>query len=135
MWRMLRENHDLRRLFVAQVISYLGDWFSFVALVGLIDDLTNSSFLVSMIVVSFSLPSFFASPIAGVVVDRFDRRRILIFVSLVQSVAALGLVLVGADTIWLAFVCQSVISVPPSVDSSRRRSVATPHSSSTRSRS
>ena len=110
MWRMLRENHDLRRLFVAQVISYLGDWFSFVALVGLIDDLTNSSFLVSMIVVSFSLPSFFASPIAGVVVDRFDRRRILIFVSLVQSVAALGLVLVGADTIWLAFVCQSIIS-------------------------
>lgn len=110
MWKMLRTNADMRRLFIAQVISYLGDWFSFVALVGLVDDLTDSSFLVSMIVVSFSLPSFIASPIAGVIVDRFDRRRILIVVSLVQSVAALGLVLVGADTIWLAFVCQSIIS-------------------------
>lgn len=110
MWSMLRRNADMRRLFVAQVVSYLGDWFSFVALVGLIDDLTDSSFLVSMVVVAFSLPSFLASPLAGVIVDRFDRRRVLVVVSLVQSVAALGLLGVGADTVWLAFVCQSAIS-------------------------
>lgn len=110
MLRMLRDNADMRRLFVAQVVSYLGDWFSFVALVGLIDDLTDSSFLVSMVVVSFSLPSFVASPLAGVIVDRFDRRRVLVIVSFVQAVAALGLLGVGADTVWLAFVCQSAIS-------------------------
>ena len=53
MWTMLRTNADLRRMFVAQVISYMGDWFSFVALLGLVKDLTDSNFLVSMVMVSF----------------------------------------------------------------------------------
>jgi len=107
---MLKTNADMRRVFMAQVISYLGDWFSFVAIIGLIDDLTGSKFLVSLVVVAFSLPSFLASPLAGSMTDRFDRRRILIFVSIIQVVAAFGLLLVGKDTVWLAFLAQSTIS-------------------------
>jgi MFS family permease len=110
MWKMLKTNADMRRVFMAQVISYLGDWFSFVAIIGLIDDLTGSKFLVSLVVVAFSLPSFLASPLAGSMTDRFDRRRILIFVSIIQVVAAIGLLLVGKDTVWLAFLAQSTIS-------------------------
>jgi len=110
MWKMLKTNADMRRVFMAQVISYLGDWFSFVAIIGLVDDLTGSKFLVSLVVVAFSLPSFLASPIAGSMTDRFDRRRILIFVSIIQVVAAFGLLLVGKDTVWLAFLTQSTIS-------------------------
>ena len=110
MLKMLRTNPDLRRIFIAQVISYLGDWFSFVALVGLVDDLTGSSFLVSLVIVSFSLPSFLASPIAGSMADRFDRRRILIFVSCIQAIAALGLLFVGSHTVWMAFLFQSTVS-------------------------
>lgn len=97
-------------MFGAQVISYLGDWFSFVAVVGLVDDLTSSNFLVSLVMVAFSLPSFIASPVAGPMVDRFDRRRILIAVSIVQALAALGMLLVGDGTVWLAFVFQSSVS-------------------------
>ena len=107
---MLRTNADIRRVFTAQVISYLGDWFSFVALVGLVKDLTDSNLLVSLVMVSFSLPSFFVSPLAGPMVDRFDRRRILIAVSMLQAVSALGLLLVGSGTVWLAFVFQSSVS-------------------------
>ena len=110
MWKMLKTNADMRRVFMAQVISYLGDWFSFVAIIGLVDDLSGSKFLISLVMVSFSLPSFLASPIAGSMVDRFDRRRILVFVSIIQAVAALGLLLVGKDTIWLAFLAQSSVS-------------------------
>ncbi len=110
MWRLLRSNADFRRMFGAQVISYLGDWFSFVAVVGLVDDLTGSNFLVSLVMVAFSLPSFIASPVAGPMVDRFDRRRILIAVSMVQALAALGMLLVGDGTVWLAFVFQSTVS-------------------------
>ena len=110
MWKMLKTNADMRRVFLAQVISYLGDWFSFVAILGLIDDLSGSKFLISLVMVAFSLPSFLASPIAGSMVDRFDRRRILVFVSIMQAVAALGLLLVGKDTIWLAFLSQSTVS-------------------------
>jgi MFS family permease len=110
MWKMLKTNADMRRVFMAQVISYLGDWFSFVAIIGLVDDLTGSKFLVSLVVVAFSLPSFLASPIAGSMTDRFDRRRILIFVSIIQVVAAFGLLLVDKGTVWLAFLAQSTIS-------------------------
>ena len=107
---MLKTNADMRRVFMAQVISYLGDWFSFVAIIGLVDDLTGSQFLISLVVVAFSLPSFLASPTAGSTGDRFARPRILVVGSGGQSVAALGLLLVGKDTIWLAFLAQSTVS-------------------------
>lgn len=110
MFSLLRRNRDIRLLFSAQVVSYLGDWFTFVALAGLVEDLTGSSFLVSMVLVAFSLPSFLMSPVAGPVADRFDRRRIVVVVSIGQAVAALGLLLVGEGTVWLAFVFQSVIT-------------------------
>ena len=110
MWRMLRENRDIRLLFVAQVVSYLGDWFTFVALAGMVEDATGSKFLVSLVMVAFSLPSFLASPVAGPAADRYDRKRLLVVVSLLQAVAAVGLVASDESRIWMVFVFQSAIS-------------------------
>ena len=111
MFSLLRRNRDVRLLFGSQVVSYLGDWFTFVALAGLVEDLTGSKFLVSLVMVSLSLPSFLMSPVAGSVADRFDRRRVVMAVSLAQSVAALGLLMVDSKgTVWLAFVFQSIIT-------------------------
>ncbi|MGA0863808.1 MAG: MFS transporter [Ilumatobacteraceae bacterium] len=110
MFSLLRRNRDIRLVFFAQVVSYLGDWFTFVALAGLVEDLTGSSFLVSLVLVAFSLPSFLMSPVAGPVADRFDRRKIVVVVSAGQAVAALALLLVDAGTVWLAFVAQSIIT-------------------------
>jgi MFS family permease len=107
---LLRRNRDIRLVFFAQVVSYLGDWFTFVALAGLVEDLTGSSFLVSLVLVAFSLPSFLMSPIAGPVADRLDRRKIVVVVSVGQAVAALALLLVDTGTVWLAFVAQSIIT-------------------------
>jgi MFS family permease len=106
----LRLRRDLRLLFVAQVVSYLGDWFSFVAVGGMVDDATGSTFLVSLVLVSFSLPSFLLSPIAGPVVDRFDRRRTMVMVSLAQTAAALGLLTASSSRVWPLFVAQAAIS-------------------------
>ncbi|MSO31640.1 MAG: MFS transporter [Ilumatobacteraceae bacterium] len=110
MLSLLRRNREIRLVFAAQVISYLGDWFTFVALAGLVEDLTGSKFLVSLVLVSFTLPAFFTSPIAGAMADRYDRRRIIIIVSLGQGAAALTMLLVTDSRVWLAFVAQSVIS-------------------------
>ena len=110
MWKLLRENRDIRLLFSAQVVSYLGDWFTFVALAGLVEDATGSKFLVSLVMVAFSLPSFLASPIAGPTADRYDRRKLLIGVSMLQAIAAFGLVTSNDSRIWLAFLFQSSIS-------------------------
>ncbi|MFZ4720963.1 MAG: MFS transporter [Ilumatobacteraceae bacterium] len=121
MLQMLRTNRDLRWLFVAQVVSFMGDWFTFVALAGMIKDATGSEFLVSLAYVSFSLPAFLASPVAGPVVDRYDRRQLLVGVSALQAVAALGLLTASTDRVWPLFVFQGTISamaafVKPAID-------------------
>jgi MFS family permease len=110
MLRVLRDNRDLRLLFVAQNLSFLGDWFTFVALAGLVQDVTESKLLVSLLLVAFSLPSFLASPIGGPAADRYDRRRLLVWISLAQAVAAACLLLAGESRIWIAFVAQAVIA-------------------------
>lgn len=65
MFSLLRRNRDIRLVFGAQVVSFLGDWFTFVAMAGLVEDATNSRFLVSLVLVSMTIPGLFMSPIAG----------------------------------------------------------------------
>ena len=97
-------------VFGAQIVSYLGDWFAFVALAGLVEDVTDSRFLVSLVLVSMTIPGLFMSPVAGSFADRFDRRRILIVVSILQAFAALLLLLHSAAGIWITFVAQCLIA-------------------------
>ena len=97
-------------VFGAQVVSYLGDWFAFVALAGLVEDVTDSRFLVSLVLVSMTIPGLFMSSIAGSFSDRFDRRKILIIVSILQAFAALLLLLHSAAGIWITFVAQCLIA-------------------------
>jgi MFS family permease len=97
-------------VFGAQVVSYLGDWFAFVALAGLVEDVTDSRFLVSLVLVSMTIPGLFMSPIAGSFADRFDRRKILIVVSILQAFAALLLLLHSIAGIWITFVAQCLIA-------------------------
>lgn len=110
MFSLLRRNRDLRLVFGAQVVSFMGDWFTFVALAGLVEDRTQSAFLVSLVLVSMTLPGLAMSPIAGSFADRFDRRRILIVISLLQAVSAIGLLLYGILGIWVTFVSQALIA-------------------------
>ncbi len=111
MLKLLRTNRDIRSLFIAQVISYGGDWFAYVAFVGLVQDLTDSPILVTLVYVAQSLPAFLMSPIVGPAADRFDRRRIIQIVSVFQALAAFGLLAVGsAGTLWFGFLCLCLIS-------------------------
>ena len=110
MFSLLRRNRNVRLVVLAQIINYLGDWFTIVALSGLVQDLTDSRFLVSVVMVSFTFPSFLMSPVAGPSVDRFDRKKILVVVSFVQAVAALGLLTVDAGRVWTAFLFQGIIA-------------------------
>jgi hypothetical protein len=128
---LLRTNRDIRLLFGAQVVSFLGDWFVFVALAGYVDDNTDSELLVSLVLVSVALPSFLASPLAGPVVDRADRQRLLVVVSLAQAVAASGLLLLSADRVWIAFLFQGTVAalaafVKPAVDAALPNLARTP---------
>jgi predicted MFS family arabinose efflux permease len=107
---LLRANRDLRLVFLAQVVSFFGDWFADVALLGLVLELTRSPFSASLVMVATMLPIFIVGPLAGPMVDTFDRRKLIMAVSAGQVVAALLLLGVNEQTVWLAFLARAVIA-------------------------
>ncbi|AMY12747.1 Putative bacilysin exporter BacE [Luteitalea pratensis] len=102
---LLLHNPQFRRLWIAQVVSQLGDWFNAVAVYALLLDLTGSATLVAAMMVVQLLPLALVGPLAGVIVDRMSRRTLMIGADLARAVLFAGLVFVrSADQIWLAFV-------------------------------
>jgi len=110
MWSLLRSNGAFRRLFIAQLVSYAGDWFATVAALGLLLDATGSDLLASVFWVAQTLPTFIMGPIAGPMADRFDRRRIMILVSFLQAAVALTFLLAGHGMPWFVFVAQGGVT-------------------------
>jgi MFS family permease len=109
--RLLAGNRDFSRLYAAQLISFGGDWFATVALLGLTLELTGSSSSASLVLVLQVLPFFAASPIAGVLADRVDRRRLMVAADLLRVVVALGFLLArDASTLWIALVAVALLS-------------------------
>ncbi len=110
MLALLRRNRDYRLVFLAQVVSFAGDWFATVALVGLVIDRTNSDFLATLVWVAASLPTFLLSTIAGPTADRYDRKRIMMIASALQA-AATGLFLVALHS-WVGWglVAQALVA-------------------------
>ena len=99
---LLRRNPDLRNLWLGQVVSQLGDWFNAIALYSLLYELTGSATLIALVLVLQMLPAMVVSPVAGVVIDRFDRRTIMITADLVRGVVVLGLLFVRTPgTVWI----------------------------------
>lgn len=86
-------NRDFRRLFLASVVSMAGDWFSFVAVADLVTRLTGRPGMAAFVYAATVLPVLLASPIAGAVADRYDRRRILVIADLLRVPVALSLCL------------------------------------------
>jgi MFS family permease len=74
---MALENHNFRAFFVVQTFSVMGTWMQVTALGWLIYRLSGSAFLVATLVFLNQIPVLFLSPWAGVLADRFDRRKLL----------------------------------------------------------
>jgi MFS family permease len=87
----LLKNVHFMQLWVGQGISFVGDAVSMVALVILVVQITGSASAVGGALVARLLPTL-ASPLAGVLADRLDRRVVLVVSDLVRAVLALGIV-------------------------------------------
>ena len=106
---ILRTNRNFRLLFIGQAISQLGDWFNAVAVYALILDLTGSATAVAWMMIVQFLPIAVVGPLAGVVVDRVNRRRLMIGADLLRGCLVLGLLLVHrVDQIWIAYVVMAL---------------------------
>ena len=103
-WSLLRRNRDFRRVYVASLISLGGDWFLLVALFGLVLDLTHSPVAVAFLLAAQDLPLFLLAPAAGALVDRLDRRKLMVVSDLARAVICFGFLFVrSSETVWLAY--------------------------------
>lgn len=107
---LLRRNRPFRRLFLASVISLGGDWFLFVAIGGLILDATGNATSVGLAILCQELAFFLASPFAGHLADRMDRRKLMIGCDVARAAICVGFLAVGAGTIWLAYPLLALLS-------------------------
>jgi len=89
---LLQRNAPFRRLWLGVVASFFGDWFTTIALYAMVQDLSDSATAVAGVLVAKTFPIFAMTPLAGWIVDRFDRRRVLIVADVVRAVLTLGLI-------------------------------------------
>lgn len=113
---LLRGNAAFTRLFAAQLISFAGDWFATVALLGLALELTGSPAIASLLLVVQTGTFALASPIAGVLADRYDRRVLMVAADLARVPVALAFLFArDPGTLWIAFVAAALLSLAAAV--------------------
>ena len=123
-FRALRYS-NYRLYFIGQGISLVGSWMQAVAMSWLVYRITNSVFLLGVTGFAGQIPSFFLSPVAGVWVDRSDRRRMLIGVQtlfMLQAFVLAFLVLFRAVTAWQIILLSALAGIVNAFDLPARQS-------------
>ncbi len=110
--RLLRRTPDLRLLLAAGLVSMTGDWLLGVGLAYSVYALTGSTVASAAALLSSFIPQVVVGSVAGVFVDRWDRKRTMVVANLVLAAGLWPLLLVsGADRIWLVYVVLAAESV------------------------
>ncbi len=101
---LLRNNRNYRCAWTGQVVSEIGDHFNNIAVFSLALQQTGSGMVVTGIMLARAIPVMFSGPLAGVVLDRLDRKRVMIASDLVRAVvAALFILTVTNHSPWLLY--------------------------------
>lgn len=102
MLRILRQR-NFSRLWFGGLISMIGDWVLIVGLPFEIYRRTGSTLATGAMVLAYLVPSIALGSVAGVFVDRWDRRRLMVIVNLMLAVAVLPLLAIDAVGLWIAY--------------------------------
>ncbi len=101
---LLKTNRPFRNLWYGQVISELGDWLNTIAIYSLILQLSGSGMAIATAMMAKLLPIFFVSPIAGVIIDRTSRKKVMIASDVLRFIIVLGFLLVDDEgDLWLVY--------------------------------
>lgn len=110
--QLLRSNRSFRQLWWGQVVSELGNWFNFLAGLGLVRLLSHAAPGATTIMLLARLVPFTVfAPLAGAFVDRWSRRTVMIATDIARVIVALGFLLVREPgDLWIAYVCTAFLS-------------------------
>jgi len=110
--QLLRQNRNYRYTWMGQVVSEIGDQFNNIAVFSLAMLLTRSGLVVTGIMLARAIPAVTVGPLAGVLLDRFDRKQIMIASDLVRAVVALGFILaLTHQASWLLYLFSALLMV------------------------
>src|SRR3984957_10366387 len=129
--RLLRSNRNYRFTWTGQVVSEIGDHFNNIAVLSLAMEHTNPGLVVTAVFLSRAVPMLAAGPIAGVLLDRLDRKRVMIASDLTRAILALGFILCihQQSTLLLYLLSAALMFASPFFTSGRSAilpSIATP---------
>lgn len=106
---LVRRNRNFRNLWTGQVISLLGDWFDLIASAALVSYLTRSGLAVGSLFVIRMLAPFLVSPLAGVLADRFNRKRLLMTSDILRGIVVIGFLFVRTPgQVWLLYLVTAI---------------------------
>jgi len=117
-------NRNYRLFFGGQSISLIGTWMQQLAVSWLVYRLTHSTFLLGIVGFASFIPAFILTPFVGVLVDRWNRHRILVItqiLSLIQATILAILVLTNMIVIWQLIVLSATLGFINAIDSPTRQ--------------
>ena len=121
---LLRDNRNYKYMWSGQVVSEVGDHYNNVAVFALALSNTGSGLVVAGILISRAICAVLAGPIAGVLLDRVDRKRIMIISDLVRAVIAILFILgIPQGRTWLLYVLSGALMFASPFFSSGRSSI------------
>lgn len=99
--RLLRTNPNYRYAWFGQIVSEIGDHFNTIAVFSLVLERTGSGLVVSAVMLARAVPMILAGPIAGVALDRFNRKKLMIASDVVRGVlGALFIACLAYEPLW-----------------------------------
>jgi MFS family permease len=98
-------------LWIGQTISFIGDYFYWLAIPIMVERLTGSALLVGLSVISSALPMLVLGPIAGVFVDRWDRKKTMIVADILRALLVLLCLTVRTpEQVWVYYIVGFLMS-------------------------
>jgi len=111
MYTRLLRNRNFMALWIGQLISFIGDYFVILAVPIAVNRMTGSAMMVGFAYMAAALPALALGPVAGVFIDRWDRRKVMITADILRGLTVLVLLAVdSAEMVWLFYLINFLIA-------------------------
>jgi MFS family permease len=120
------QHRDFRLFFAGQGVSQIGTWLQLIATSWLVYRLSDSAFLLGLAAFAMQIPFLVLAPLAGVFIDRLDRRRVLLVTNSIAAAQALlmfGVVALGVVEPWHLIAGNLVLGIVNACDAPARQSI------------